>query len=284
MMGLKNWFRNKFPILTNKISILMGMHDRTYGGEYSNLSEILNKLEISQGSFVDIGAGDGYNMSVTYPLIRKGWTGILIELDSIEIGKAKTLLKKYQNLIFLNEKIAPNNSVKLIASNLSVDISFMNIDIDSYDLSIFRSVISSKLKPKVISLEINERVPVPIIFEVLYKDPYESISPSFYGCSIQAAYDTAMAEGYFLHSLAYNNAFFIRNDFKHLFPIESKMNVWDIYNIGYIQKEDREELFHWNKEFDKWFYQPPSQVIREIYDKCHGYEKNFKLTITESSN
>lgn len=53
------------------------------------LNYFLNKLNITKGKFVDIGANDGQKGSMTYDLEKNGWSGILIEPNPILVENLK---------------------------------------------------------------------------------------------------------------------------------------------------------------------------------------------------
>lgn len=60
------------------------------GYEYP-LDYFLQKMNISNGKFVDVGANDGMIGSMTYDLEKKGWSGILIEPNPILVENLKKI-------------------------------------------------------------------------------------------------------------------------------------------------------------------------------------------------
>lgn len=54
--------------------------------EYS-LDFFLNKLHMTKGIFVDVGANDGFHGSMTLDLENNGWSGVLIEPNPILVEK-----------------------------------------------------------------------------------------------------------------------------------------------------------------------------------------------------
>ncbi|MDP6579022.1 MAG: hypothetical protein QF681_00080 [Vicinamibacterales bacterium] len=50
-------------------------------GEDGIIREIVRRLQLSDGWFVELGAGDGVLFSNTYALRRNGWRGVGIESD-----------------------------------------------------------------------------------------------------------------------------------------------------------------------------------------------------------
>ena len=48
-------------------------------GQYSEDKLILQHFEGRAGRFLDVGAGDGLVFSNTEPLVRAGWSGVMVE-------------------------------------------------------------------------------------------------------------------------------------------------------------------------------------------------------------
>ena len=66
-------------------------------------------------------------------------------------------------------------------------------------------------------MEINEKIPPPIYFSVLYDDDHFWIGDHFYGCSITAANSLLSSFNYGIYELIYNNILFLnKSSFKKL--------------------------------------------------------------------
>jgi len=60
-------------------------------GEEGVIEEIMRRLGIYQGWFVDVGARDTLSLSNTYFLLEHGWNGVEFESDSYwALGRYKT--------------------------------------------------------------------------------------------------------------------------------------------------------------------------------------------------
>lgn len=55
------------------------------------LDYFLNKLKITKGKFVDVGANDGETGSMTYALEKNGWIGVLIEPNPLLVENLKKI-------------------------------------------------------------------------------------------------------------------------------------------------------------------------------------------------
>lgn len=73
------------------------------------LEYFLEKLHLSNGKFVDVGANDGKTGSMTYDLERNGWSGILIEPNPMLVENIKKIRTSpvFQNAISSNEGELP---------------------------------------------------------------------------------------------------------------------------------------------------------------------------------
>ena len=73
-------------------------------------------------------------------------------------------------------------------------------------------MLEENFTPKVISMEIIEKIPPPIYFSTKF-DKYDNLKKNhFYGCSITAAADLLIKNGYIVESLQYNNLIGLKKD------------------------------------------------------------------------
>jgi hypothetical protein len=195
--------------------------------------------------YVDIGASNGISASNTRPLEKQKWSGIAIESDAKQFAILSNFsLNKDIKKIHL--KVTSRNILEILdACDCPKDFGFLNLDIDSFDFYVLKSILSS-YRPLLICAEINERIPPPIKFAVK-----EGIDPSllggaFYGMSIEKCAELCEQYKYDIAFLHYNN----------IFLIPSEHNKWgalttrDAYARGYVKKEDRKKIFYWNRPYD----------------------------------
>jgi hypothetical protein len=149
--------------------------------------------------------------------------------------------------------------------------SFLNIDIDSYDLEILRSLLMSGYMPQLISMEINEIFPPNIEFEVLFSDTQSWQGDHFFGCSVASANKALSQLGYKLVEIEYNNAFFINDAVADKF--ELNRNIFDLYKEGYQNKPDRTLKFPGNLDVEFLLdsnTQVAAQKINRLFKKHEG--------------
>jgi len=251
-------------------------YDKNSGhGEFLIVRELLNKID-SNKFYVDIGASDGFSSSCTFPFAKdKSYSGVSIELDEEKFIKLKFLYKNFTNVKTLQNKVTPKNVEKIfIDSEVPKNFSFLNIDIDSYDLEVLENLLICNYKPDVISIEINEKIPPPIVFEVLFDEQHFWNGDHFYGCSISAASKKIKPFGYKLYKISYNNAIFIN---KLKFLTTNDKSDKEAYEDGYLNKNDRKELFSYNSDFEKIFKLSNEEQINFVNKKFKKYKGMYSL-------
>ena len=249
-------------------------------GEYKKILEVTELLNIEQKFYLDIGASDGLSSSCTFPFAKSDhWKGLSIEYDEKKYNKMKFLYKNFKSASVLKSKITPNNIEEVLDENkIPKNLTFLNIDIDSYDLEVVSVLLNSGYKPEIISMEINEKIPPPIYFSVFYDDDHFWIGDHFYGCSITAANSLLSSFNYGIYELIYNNILFLnKSSFKKL----SFQNVTDAYAKGYVDKPDRKKLFSYNEDVDCLQEMKKNEAINFLNEYFKKYEGKYDMKIIE---
>ena len=223
--------------------------DTSFASEYVQLRSIIDSLAHVVPTCVDIAAGNGVTQSCTTPLYRSGWDGLAVEVDVSKFQELSFVLADCPSVRLARAKVTPDNvSTLLEACGIPKAFGFLNLDIDSFDLDVMRGMLTAGFAPQVVSMEINEKIPAKVHFEVKYSPDFEWIGGNFYGCSIAAACDVMFDAGYMLHNVAYNNAFFVAS--------RCAPDGWEsqdpsaAYEAGYLQQADRLTVFPWNQSLD----------------------------------
>lgn len=251
-------------------------------GEYKKILEISQLLNKKQRFYLDIGASDGLSSSCTFPFAKNDiWEGLSIEYDGKKFKKMKFLYKNFKNAFILESKITPNNIENILHEyKIPKDFTFLNIDIDSYDLEVVSVLLNSGYRPEIISMEINEKIPPPIYFSVLFNEDHFWIGDHFYGCSITAADSLLSSFNYGIYELMYNNILYVnKNSFKKL----NFKNVFDAYKEGYVNKPDRKKLFPYNKDVDCLQEMDKNEAIKFLIDYFQMYQDKYILKILEEN-
>ena len=259
-----------FNILTKNFDFDVQGH-----GEAKKLLEICTELNISNGYYVDIGASDGWTSSSTFPFARsKNFSGLSVELDDKKFKKLQYIYKNFQNAHLSKTKVTPLNILDLLNEfDVPQNFDILNLDIDSYDLFVIKKLLES-YRPKIISMEINEKIPPPIYFTVTYDENHFWKGDNFFGCSLQAASEEVSKFDYKLYTVIYNNAIFIPKEMNLEFQ---NLTVAEFYKDGYMNKSDRKEKFSYNSDVDVLLDMKQEEAIIFLNNFFKDYQGIFIL-------
>ena len=132
------------------------------------LEEILRRLELSQGTCVEIGVGDGTENN-TLNLLARGWRGVWLDSQPLAIDPGCNP----QILSHTRAFITAENVVDYVGLGLSAlgqrEIDVLSIDVDGNDGYLLQSLLRAGHLPSVIIIETNEVLPPPIRFAQPYQ-------------------------------------------------------------------------------------------------------------------
>lgn len=199
-------------------------------GEDGLLNEILNRLNIKTGFFIEIGVQDGLETNTTY-LLMKGWKGLWIEADkNYTLNITNTFREEINSkiLILKNEFVTTENIEQiLVNANVPSTIDVLSIDIDSNDYWIWEKM--KNQSPKVVIIEYNAFIPYDVEWIMNYqKNKIWDYSTAF-NSSLKSLEKLGKIKGYKLVACCKNgvNAFFVRKDLiTGQFP---ELDIHDIY-------------------------------------------------------
>ena len=207
----------------------------------NTLNLIINSIkDFETKFFVDIGASNNEEESQTEKLIQYGWKGIMFEIDP---QKANSLRKRLNNpdIIVICDRITPNNIVEHL-TNFNVPNSFyLSLDIDSYDYFVLEKILE-KYTPSCIVSEINEKIPLPLKFTILFDESYSWDQSHFYGYSIGMIEDLLDRFNYKIELLHMNNLVLV--------PGKQEESLLEVYNKGYFNNPYKYNIFPWNYNMD----------------------------------
>lgn len=247
-------------------------------GEIQAIKRFLQTNNGQNNFYVDIGASDGVSSSSTLEFAKNtNWKGLSIEFDKKKFSKMKYVYRKYKNVRLANSKVTPENVGKLFRQySVPKNPTFINIDIDSYDLDVFNSIIIAGYLPDIVSIEINEKIPPPIYFKVLYEEKHFWRGDHFYGCSISAAQKEFSKKGYILGDFKLNNAIFIN---KSIYPDIKEIDTVTAYNNGYRDVPNRKNLFKYNHDVEVLFNLNNLEKIKFLNNLFLPYEGIYELKV-----
>jgi len=212
------------------------------------VEELLAKVSNRNNFVIDIGASDGVDWSNSYQLFMSGADGIVVEGNR---SKAVSLIKHCEemrgNISIINCYVNPLTITQLLKGlGAPCDLDFLSLDIDSYEYDLIENLLE-EYRPKVICLEINERLPPPIHYIFRYREPSIRRDMSMVSSASIAAWEVLFKRNnYKLYCLEYNNLFVIDGSVK-CFSEYNQKSASEVYD-DFRNLPDRETLFPWNSK------------------------------------
>jgi hypothetical protein len=165
------------------------------------LLEILRRLGITGGRFLEIGVGDGTENN-TIILMARGWSGLWIG------GEPLAWHPSGRRLVFKHAFVTAENVVSLVGED-NCDV--FCLDVDGNDFWIADAVLK-RHRPRVLVFEYNGKFPPPIKFVKPYVPDHRWDHSDYFGVSLASWVDLLAPMGYRLVCCSYMgaNAFFVR--------------------------------------------------------------------------
>lgn len=221
------WIAVKREILSQMPESLMRFGFKAYscGEEDGIIQEIMNRIQPSSKSFVEIGCADGLENN-THFLLLNGWRGVWIDANKKKIDNAADKLGGSQfDRLLLRHSFVTTTNVKELLREASeyfnvASLDFFSLDIDGNDYHVMNSVLQSGLLPSVLCLEYNGKYPPPVSLSVSLDDKFEWQCDDYMGVSLTAWYELLSPAGYSLVTcdVLGNNSFWVKNEYAALFP------------------------------------------------------------------
>lgn len=177
-------------------------------GQDGVLAKLFELMGIERGYCVEFGAWDGIRFSNTRALLKKNWSGVLIETHAARFQELESLYSDREDVVTVNRAIdLYQNSLDdiLLQSGAPENLDFMSIDIDGDDYHIWNGL--KQFKPKVVLIETNPYL--PIFME--YIQPYQSKHLPM-GSSILSTLLLGKSKGYTPVAYISHDWLFVRND------------------------------------------------------------------------
>ena len=205
----------------------------SHNNEEQYINNFIKELGLTDNMYVDVGASNGIHMSNTLFLAKRGWNGFCVEYDPAIYAELIKNYKEFTKIKFSNQKATPDKILDIFEKNdIPKTFSFLNLDIDGYDYFVLDKILF-KYRPSVICTEINEKIPPPVRFTVLYDDNYKWTDAPFFGQSIQQVQELCESYNYYITMVEFNNAFLIDNKLNNKLPKPSVEKAW---REGYFDK------------------------------------------------
>ena len=248
-------------------------------GEDGIISEILDRLNLKNAVelyCVEFGAWDGKKNSNTFALVEKGCNAVYIEPEFSRFQDLLNTVVNYPRIIpiqaFVARESGDVNSLDKILDTTKIPKNFdlLSIDIDSYDLDVWDSLVN--YYPKIVVIEINSYVPPGIHWRHGERTP---------GNTFSSTIKVGNAKGYTLvcHT---GNLIFVRKELVNLLEFPTRFVEYP-------------ELLFLDRWISRNLFRSPNKVMNfkqlvfSLVDKMFGpkltkkyseYKKKMKLFFT----
>ncbi len=198
------------------------------GDEDGILIEVLKRLNIKNGTFVEIGVGNGLENN-TLILLMLGWRGLWLGGEEIAFSTDASTRLNFHKLWVTPQNVGNAISDGLAKLRVHTDhLDVLSVDVDSFDRDVVEGILAAGMRPSVIVVEYNAKFPPPIRFSVSPGELWDLTD--YMGCSLQSWWDLLVPAGYRL--IACNvtgvNAFFVRADESECFE-EVPTDIQDLF-------------------------------------------------------
>jgi hypothetical protein len=195
-------------------------------GEDGITLEIVKRLALKNGVFVEIGPGQGTECN-TLVLLAMGWTGTWIGNEDLLIKIPRKKLQFYKKQISIKNL---DNVVSLALNNGKPDL--ISIDIDSIDYYLTEELLKNNIGAKIFIVEYNANFSPPISFNKKTHLDLSWQGDTNYGASLQTLVNLFSTYKYTLvacNAMSGANAFFIQDEFINLFS-DINLEIHDLYH------------------------------------------------------
>jgi hypothetical protein len=251
-------------------------------------SELLFSEIEDTGVYVDIGCEEPDSTpSLSDKTITQSKLALLFEPRTDYFNQTHAHYCNLSNVIVKQDLVTPHNVVNILRDSLGNDadnIFILDLDIDGYDFYVAEAILRNNIKPIFLSVEINEKIPPPLKFSVLYNENLLGNDAHFFGASISKMYELIQYE-YDMIQLLFNSLFFIRKDKNPYYRDNNKYKMFrprtdiEVYDNQYIQPRLHEKIQY---NLDVKFWQDiknHNQLIETINDHFSHHKNEYELYI-----
>jgi hypothetical protein len=192
--------------------------------------EIVRRLGIKAGTFVELGVGNGLENN-TLILLANGWRGFWIDGQDLDFNH--NLNPK--RFAFFKAWVSLENVARLMRrgfENISTnELDVLSLDLDGNDYYFAQELLKTSVLPKLFILEYNAKFPPPIKWTIKYDANHIWDATDYYGASLALFSELLTEFSYTLvccNAVTGVNAFFVRNEYLTHFADVPK-NIEDIF-------------------------------------------------------
>jgi hypothetical protein len=193
------------------------------------LLEIIKRIKINNGFYLELGVGNGLENN-TLILAARGWRGLWVGGEDLAF-----IYSPNSRFLYIKTWIKLDNLIPTIQKGLAhfnqKNVDLISIDLDGNDFYFIEKILKNKITPKVFIVEYNGAFPPPIEFKIDYNSNHRWLSDNYFGASLASYSKLFYKFGYLLvccNSHTGANAFFVKSEYKDLFS-DVPTEIDDIY-------------------------------------------------------
>ena len=193
--------------------------------------EIMRRLEITKGCFVEFGVGNGMENN-TLVLAAMGWTGFWVDTAQPAINLQQVPNPRFAmmtRLVTLDNIIDTMQQGLTYTANATPDL--ISFDFEGNDYYLVEKLLENQYCPAVFIVEYNAKFIPPIDWKVDYSPDNAWQYDDYFGASLTSFAKLFKQHGYFLaccNGFTGANAYFIRNEHRDLFA-DVPTDIMDIW-------------------------------------------------------
>ncbi len=228
-------------------------------------------------NFIDLFILDGAGYDPTYKLFSAGYSGIAVEGDTRYFKRLSANMRAVntsgaiQTILEYADPVTLESRLRALGCPDSPDI--MKLDIDSSDFIILNAVLSGKIIPKVIMVEVNTDYPPPIDWHMERINQHHVSWSGYFGMSASRAFNYLVSQGYTLVAIEFGSP-------RDRRCIECEHNMWfvrtDLYTrragAGSAQSPTYRDFLHayWKQfhSYSTYLYTKRNKNAANSFPRC----------------
>ena len=180
--------------------------------------EILKRLDVKKGCYAEFGVGNGLENN-TLILAAMGWRGFWVGGENLAFKHASS-----KNFTYIKTWITKENIAECARSGMQAinadNLDVVSLDLDGNDIHFVGELLDKGVLPKLFIVEYNGQFIPPAKFQIAYDPAHRWVGDNYFGAALTNFVELFERHAYRLvccnaHTGA--NAFFVHNDFAHLF-------------------------------------------------------------------
>ncbi len=191
-------------------------HERrvySQNGEDGIIEEILRRVGIKTGLFVEFGAETGLECNCARLALKEGWGALFIEGNSAKFDGLSRTYAGDDRIRCIRARVSSDNIEQILSGNhIPQEFDLLSIDIDGNDYWVWAAI--QNWHPRIVVIEYNASFPPPRLWVMVENHEHTWDGTSYYGASLASLARLGRKKGYSLVATDSRgvNAFFVKAD------------------------------------------------------------------------